>query len=122
MKIEIEHVDPKLHDRFLDVQIYHLVRHEIAHGDHDDGINVGDAPWRDTNIVEYCKRNKNGAGRKVFPHDTTPEQARAAICRVCDGANDKVKSWPSEPLIFFYASFSLGAYHKLAKDIDRLLP
>jgi len=122
MGIALAPVDEELHNHFLDAQIYHLVRHDIAHGDHSDAINVGGTSWSDRTVRGYCQNNKNGTGRNVFPPDTTQEQADAAIERVCDGAHDKIEKWPTEPLIFFYALFSLGAYHRLAQGIDALLP
>lgn len=112
MGVAIGHVDQKLHDHFLDAQIYHLVRHDIAHGDRSDAINVGSASWSDRAIRDYCKHNKNGAGRNVFPSDTGPEQRGAAIKRGCDGAREK--PYDEFPAIGFLGNSVGGTRRKTA--------
>jgi len=113
---------------FLDVCIYKEVRHDIAHADDDASINFGDKPWSDETIVAKCKKNAGWNGRRIFPIPTTDEQLKAAIQRVWGGARKMHSISKSdvnregEPLIFFYALFSLGAYRKLAASIERSLP
>jgi len=106
---------------FLDARIYHEVRHDIAHADDPASVNLGAGPWVDQRVLDCCTHNAGWNGKTIFPN-STPQQRAGAIERVCTGAQKKQKKHPSEPLIFFYALFCLGAYHRLARTIDESLP
>jgi hypothetical protein len=112
---------------FLDVCIYQEVRHDIAHADDEDSINFGAKPWSDKSVVAKCEKNAGWKDKPIFPKSTGDEQ-REAIRRVCAGARNmhsrsRTELNPEgEPLIFFYALFSLGAYRRLADAIETSLP
>ena len=114
---------------FLDVCIYKQVRHDIAHADDDNSVNFGAKPWSDSEVVKKCEKNAAWHGKPVFPDSSNADQQTKAIKRVCiNGARrnqfkSKSEANPEgEPLIFFYALFSLGAYRKLAVAINKSLP
>lgn len=112
---------------FLDVRIYQEVRHDIAHADDESSPNFGAAPWSDKLIIEKCEKDAGWNHKRMFPESTLDERSEA-IKRVCKGAqNSQSRSKTAldpegQPLIFFYALFSLGAYRKLAKALEISMP
>ena len=107
------------HRLMLNARIYAEVRHDIAHGDGKDTIDVGEGVWTDKKVHDRCVKNRGFRGpmfERASDHDIAE-----AIRYVCGGAHKKHEK-TGQPLIFFYALFCFGAYRKLAEAIELAFP
>lgn len=112
-------LQPIPHALMLNARIYAEVRHNIAHGDGRDTVDVGEGIWVDTKVRDRCMRNEGYRG-PMFERATDEDIAKA-VNRVCGGAQRKHEK-TGQPLIFFYALFCFGAYRKLVEAVELAFP
>lgn len=106
--------------QMMDARIYVEVRHDLAHGDDSDTVDVVEGKWGDEKVFKRCTENRGHNGRRIF-RNADDKEIKAVLARVCGGAQKKAGQ-TGQPLIFFYALFCFGAYRKLVVSIENALP